>query len=160
MLQYFWWGSVFLIAVPVMVLLLVLGPRLLPEYKDPKAGRLDLLSAGLSIVAVLAVIYGIKSLADGGDMLHSAGPIGSDWWSARSSWRQLRLAYPLLDLSLFARPSFFGGARHQRIRLLCHLRHLLRRGPVSAALVKLGLSRSSRGSGDCPRGSASSPAPC
>lgn len=107
MLQYFWWGSVFLIAVPVMVLLLVVGPWLLPEYKDPKAGRLDLVSAGLSIVAVLAVIYGIKSLAEGGDALHSFGPIGLGLAvGAIFIRRQLRLADPLLDLSLFARPSF------------------------------------------------------
>src|SRR4029450_13442427 len=54
LLEFFWWGSVFLLAVPVMALLLLLGPRLLPEFRDPDAGRLDLLSAGLSIVAVLA----------------------------------------------------------------------------------------------------------
>jgi len=107
MLQYFWWGSVFLIAVPIMVLLLALGPWFLPEYKDPKAGRLDFVSAGLSIVAVLAVIYGIKSLAEGGDLLLSAGPILAGLvLGAIFVRRQLRLADPLLDLSLFARPSF------------------------------------------------------
>ena len=58
--EYFWWGSVFLIGVPVMVLLLLVGPLLLPEYRDPTAGRLDLLSAALSLAAVLAVIYGLK----------------------------------------------------------------------------------------------------
>src|SRR3989454_10995555 len=42
LLQYFWWGSGFLIGVPVMLLLLVLGPILLPEFRDPQAGRLDL----------------------------------------------------------------------------------------------------------------------
>ena len=46
MLQFFWWGSVFLVAVPVMALLLLLGPMLLPEYRDPDAGRLDLVSVG------------------------------------------------------------------------------------------------------------------
>lgn len=90
-----------------MVLLLAVGPWLLPEYKDPKAGRLDLVSAGLSIVAVLAVIYGIKSLAEGGDLLHSLGPIALGLAvGAVFIRRQLRLADPLLDLSLFARPSF------------------------------------------------------
>ena len=53
LLEYFWWGSVFLLGVPVMVLLLVLGPMLLPEFRDPEAGRLDLLSAALSLAAVL-----------------------------------------------------------------------------------------------------------
>ena len=64
LLQHFWWGSVFLIAVPVMVLLLVLAPILLPEFRDPAAGRLDLPSAGLSLVSVLAVIYGLKQVVD------------------------------------------------------------------------------------------------
>ena len=45
MLELFWWGSVFLLALPVMGALLVLGPRVLPEYRDPDAGRLDLSSA-------------------------------------------------------------------------------------------------------------------
>ena len=66
MLEFFWWGSVFLLALPVMGALLVLGPRVLPEYRDPNAGRLDLLSAGMAIAAVLAVIYGLKQVAQEG----------------------------------------------------------------------------------------------
>ena len=66
LLQYFWWGSVFLLGVPVMLLLLVLGPVLLPEFRDPQAGRLDLFSAALSLFAVLAVIYGLKQIAEHG----------------------------------------------------------------------------------------------
>src|SRR6266542_4226983 len=62
LLEWFWWGSVFLLAVPVMALLLVLGPILLPEFRDPQAGRLDLVSAGMSRVAVLAVVWGLKQL--------------------------------------------------------------------------------------------------
>ena len=46
LLEFFWWGSVFLLAVPVMAVLLVLGPIVLPEYKDPDAGRLDLVERG------------------------------------------------------------------------------------------------------------------
>src|SRR5204862_353262 len=59
LLEHFWWGSVFLVGVPIMLLLLIAGPILLPEYRDPAAGRPDLLSAGLSIASVLAVIYGL-----------------------------------------------------------------------------------------------------
>src|SRR5687768_4938796 len=66
LLEFFWWGSVFLLGVPVMVLLLVLGPRTLPEYRDPNARRLDLRSAVLSIVAILAIVFGLKELAQGG----------------------------------------------------------------------------------------------
>ena len=66
LLEHFWWGSVFLINVPVMLLLLALGPVLLPEFRDPDAGRLDPVSAAQSLVAVLAVIYGLKRIAEGG----------------------------------------------------------------------------------------------
>ena len=66
LLEFFWWGSVFLLAVPVMALLVVLGPRLLPEFRDPSAGRLDVVSAGLSIVSVLAAVYGLKQIAENG----------------------------------------------------------------------------------------------
>ncbi|MGH4018874.1 MAG: hypothetical protein ACRDT0_06450 [Pseudonocardiaceae bacterium] len=60
LLKFFWWGSVFLIGVPVMALLLVAGPILLPEYRARQAGRLDLRSAAMSLAAVLAVIYSLK----------------------------------------------------------------------------------------------------
>src|SRR5260221_5382553 len=63
LLEHFWWGSVFLMAVPVMVLLLLVGPVLLPEFRDPSAGRLDLASAAQSLAAVLAVIFGVKSIS-------------------------------------------------------------------------------------------------
>src|SRR6266550_6644863 len=66
LLHFFWWGSVFLLAVPVMALLLVVGPVLLPEFRDPGSGRFDLVSATLSLVSVLAVIYGLKQLTHDG----------------------------------------------------------------------------------------------
>ena len=66
LLEQFWWGSVFLLALPVMALLLVLGPIVLPEYKAPDAGRLDLVSAALSLVAILSVIFGLKQIAQDG----------------------------------------------------------------------------------------------
>jgi DHA2 family multidrug resistance protein-like MFS transporter len=66
LLEHFWWGSVFLLAVPVMALLLLLGPRVLPEYRTPDAGRLDPVSAALLLVAVLTVVFGIKETAQNG----------------------------------------------------------------------------------------------
>ncbi|MGH6929016.1 MAG: MFS transporter, partial [Dongiaceae bacterium] len=66
LLEHFWWGSVFLLGVPAMALLLAVGPVLLPEFRDPAAGRFDLVSAGLSLAAVLAVIFGIKRIAADG----------------------------------------------------------------------------------------------
>ena len=96
LLEFFWWGSVFLLAVPVMLLLLAIGPRLLPEYRDPDAGRIDLLSAGLSVVAVLAVVYGLKEIAargiEGsadagvGGVCSGAVVIGRSWCGLRRGW--------------------------------------------------------------------------
>src|SRR5882757_2153036 len=59
LLSHFWWGSVFLMGVPVMVLFLILGPLLLPEFKDPGKSRLDLLSVLLLIISILPIVFGI-----------------------------------------------------------------------------------------------------
>ena len=107
LLEHFWWGSVFLIAVPVMVLLLVLGPVLLPEFRDEHAGRLDLASALMATSAVLAMIYGMKRLAEGGFAL---APLAIIAVGAAVAWaflrRQRGLADPMIDVRLFAIPSF------------------------------------------------------
>ena len=84
LIQYFWWGSVFLAGVPVMILLLVLGPLLLPEFRDPNAGRLDITSALLSLAAVLLFIYGMKNMAEA----------GFGWHSLVSCWRGSRWLLP------------------------------------------------------------------
>jgi DHA2 family multidrug resistance protein-like MFS transporter len=63
LLQFFWWGSVFLAGLPIMALLLVLGPLLLPEFRDPAPGRLDLASAALSLFSILGLVYGLKQTA-------------------------------------------------------------------------------------------------
>jgi MFS transporter, DHA2 family, multidrug resistance protein len=102
LLEFFWWGSVFLLAVPVMVLLLALGPLLLPEFRDPKAGRLDVISAALSLVAVLSVIYGVKQIAEHGFSGESALIIAAGLAVGLLFIRRQRtLADPLIDLRLF-----------------------------------------------------------
>ncbi|MEU6077427.1 MFS transporter [Micromonospora sp. NPDC047074] len=102
MLGTFWWGSVFLIGLPVMLLLLILGPILLPEYKAPEAGRLDLLSAVLSLATLLPVIYGVKQLAAHGfgvpQLLSLLVGLAV---GVVFVLRQRRLEHPLLDLRLF-----------------------------------------------------------
>ena len=101
------WGSVFLLAVPVMAVLLAIGPRLLPEYRDPSPGRLDLTSAALSLLAVLAVIYGIKAVAKDGAVLASVAPLLAGLGiGALFVARQRRIADPMIDLQLFRRPAF------------------------------------------------------
>jgi MFS transporter, DHA2 family, multidrug resistance protein len=107
LLQYFWWGSVFLLGVPVMLLLLVVGPVLLPEFRDPEAGRLDLLSAGLSLAAVLLVIYGLKRLAqDGLGWQPAVAIVAGVTIGVLFVRRQRALAEPLIDLWLFRIPAF------------------------------------------------------
>ena len=107
LLQQFWWGSVFLLALPVMALLLILGPRVLPEYRDPSAGRLDLVGAAMLLVAVLAVIFGLKQVAqDGISLLPIASmalgiAVGAAWVR-----RQLTSADPMIDLNLLRIPQF------------------------------------------------------
>ena len=106
-LRFFWWGAVFLLAVPVMALLLILGPRLLPEYRDPTAGKLDITSAVMSLAAILAVISGIKQIAQDGpsplSILVIAVGCAIGLVFVR---RQRRLTDPFIDLRLFREPAF------------------------------------------------------
>jgi DHA2 family multidrug resistance protein-like MFS transporter len=107
LVERFWWGSAFLLGVPFMVLLLVIGPRLLPEYRDENAGRLDLSSVALSLAAILPVIYGLKEIArEGWATLPVLAVVAGLGFGVRFARRQRRLANPLLDLSLFTRPVF------------------------------------------------------
>lgn len=107
LLAHFWWGAAFLIAVPLVGLLLVLAPVLLPEYRAPRAGRLDLASVGLSLVAMLPVIYGIKQIAKDDLGIQPVGAIVVGLiFAALFVRRQRRLPDPLLDISLFANRAF------------------------------------------------------
>jgi DHA2 family multidrug resistance protein-like MFS transporter len=107
LLEHFWWGSVFLVAVPVMALLLLVGPGLLPEYRDPGAGLPDLPSAALSVVSVLTVIYGLKQIAqDGLGFLPVLSILAGMAGTMVFVRRQRTIAHPLLDLALFRVPAF------------------------------------------------------
>jgi DHA2 family multidrug resistance protein-like MFS transporter len=107
LLEHFWWGSVFLINVPVMLLLVALGPVPLPEFRDPGAGRLDPASAVQSLVAVLAVTYGLKRIAEGGlGWIAALSILAGVAVGAAFLRRQGKLADPLIDLKLFRIPAF------------------------------------------------------
>lgn len=107
LLEFFWWGSVFLLGVPIMVLLLIVAPRVLPEYKDPNAGRIDLVSVLLSLVSILSIIYGLKELARYGfEPLPIAAVLGGLAVGAVFVKRQGTLEHPLLDLKLFRVAAF------------------------------------------------------
>lgn len=107
LLQYFHWGSVFLINIPVMLALLVAGPLLLPEYRNPESARIDVTSVLFSLAAVLPVIYGLKHMAAYGFELDQAAAlvIGLAFGFAFIR-RQKTLAHPLIDLQLFRIPAF------------------------------------------------------
>lgn len=107
LLAHFWWGSAFLIGVPCMLVLLVAGPVLLPEYRDRAAGRLDLSSVALSLAAILPAIHGLKTLArDGWNPVAGATLVVGLAFGVTFVRRQRRLAEPLLDLRLFGSRSF------------------------------------------------------
>lgn len=107
LLEHFWWGSVFLINVPVILLLLVLGPRVLPESRDPHPGPFDLPSAALSLAAMFPLVAAVKTLATDGATV-GAGVAAAVGLAAGVVFvrRQRRLEHPLIDLELFARRPF------------------------------------------------------
>ncbi|GGO69058.1 MFS transporter [Nonomuraea cavernae] len=107
LLEHFWWGSAFLLGVPFMVVLLLTGRTLLPEYRDPEAGRLDLVSVALSLGTILPIIYGLKEVARGGwQPLPLGAVVVGLVLGVVFVRRQRNLANPLLDLRLFDNRAF------------------------------------------------------
>ncbi|MEV4111989.1 DHA2 family efflux MFS transporter permease subunit [Nonomuraea sp. NPDC049695] len=108
LLGHFWWGSVFLINVPIMLLVLAAGIMVLPESRNPHAGRIDLVSAVLSFAGVVTAVYAVKEGAHKGvqhaDVL-VAGAAGV-LLLGLFVWRQTRLAEPMIDVRLFTRRAF------------------------------------------------------
>lgn len=110
LLEHFWWGSVFLLAVPVLVLLLVLAPFFVPESRDPAPGRVDVWSILLVMAAMTPVVYGIKTLAKSGPSALALGSVALGLLAgALFVRRQLRRPDPMLDVRLFARGTFSGA---------------------------------------------------
>ncbi|QDP98323.1 MFS transporter [Microlunatus elymi] len=107
LLEHFWWGSVFLINVPVMVILVVVGAKLLPESKSSHAGAWDLPSVGLSLAGMFGIVYAIKEVFAVGLRIDVviATLIGIPAIVVYVR-RQQRLTTPLLDLSLFKNRRF------------------------------------------------------
>lgn len=107
LLQYFWWGSTLLVGVPVLALLLVAGPVLLPEYRAPDAGTLDLVSVALSLASILSVVYGLKQFTtDGLTGTTALAVVIGLITGAVFVRRQRTLPDPLLDLRLFRDRAF------------------------------------------------------
>ncbi|MEU0075655.1 MFS transporter [Streptomyces sp. NPDC006332] len=102
LVEHFWWGSVFLVNLPAMALLLVLGPILLPESKDPAPGRFDWLSVPLSMAAVLPVIYGLKEIpSEGWNVGYVVSITVGLLFAVLFVHRQRTAASPMIDPALF-----------------------------------------------------------
>ncbi|HEV3378831.1 MAG TPA: MFS transporter [Thermoleophilaceae bacterium] len=102
LLEQFWWGSVFLLNVPVMAVMLALAPRVLPESRDPSPGRFDIPGAALSVIALLALVYGVKRVAEQGlDGVAVVSALAGLLVGMLFVRRQRRTHDPLIDLGVF-----------------------------------------------------------
>ncbi|MEU2715003.1 MFS transporter [Streptomyces sp. NPDC007205] len=148
LVEHFWWGSVFLVNLPAMVLLLLLGPVLLPESKDPNPGRFDWPSVPLSMAAVLPVIYGLKEIpSEGWHPLYVVSVAVGLLFAALFVHRQRTAASPLIPpallkgrgftpalvLNLVAALAMMGSA----IFTTQYLQAVLGKSPLAAALWSL-----------------------
>ncbi|MFI9614133.1 MFS transporter [Streptomyces sp. NPDC052023] len=107
LVEFFWWGSVFLVNLPAMALLLLLGPVLLPESKDPGPGRFDWISVPLSMAAVLPVVYGLKEIpSHGWNVRYVISVTVGLLFAALFVQRQRTAASPMISPALFRGPGF------------------------------------------------------
>lgn len=119
LLEHYWWGSIFLINVPLIVLFLLLAHFFLPESKDPNPGRVDGFSIGLSMTAMLPIVFGIKQFAENGPSDLAVGSFMLGIMSAVAFIRrQGRLATPMLDLTLFRNRVFSGAIMANLLSLM------------------------------------------
>ncbi len=146
LLEHYAWGSVFLLAVPVLLPLLILAPILVTESRDPNPGRIDVVSIALSLGTMLPIVYGIKTIAENGVSLLTLAPVVLGLllgvWFVR---RQLRLSHPMLDMGLFRVGAFSGAVGVNLLSVTAlvgclffisqHLQLVLGLSPLSAGLV-------------------------
>lgn len=110
LLEHFYWGSVFLMALPVMAPLLLAGPALIPESRDPYPGPVDVVSIALSLATMTPLVFGIKTFASGGSpAIATSAVILAIVAGTTFVRRQLGRVGPILDVRLFARPAFAGA---------------------------------------------------
>jgi MFS transporter, DHA2 family, multidrug resistance protein len=148
LLAHFWWGSVFLINVPFMLALVALAPALVPEFRAPQRGRFDVLSALLSLGAVLPAIYGMQEIAaNGASPLRVGSIVAGGLVGACFLVRQARRAEPMIDLRLFRSRGFTGAVALNLVSMFAvvgfaifatqYLQSVLGMSPFSAALWSL-----------------------
>ena len=111
LVEYFWWGAVFLINIPLAAIVLVAVWKLVPESRSQAAVTLDGLSSALTIAAILSLVFAIKHIAHYGlDLsvagLFAAAAAAAAWFVARQLNRQRHGIEPLLNVRLFRKGSF------------------------------------------------------
>ncbi|WP_367126093.1 MFS transporter [Streptomyces phytohabitans] len=148
LLEHFWWGSVFLINLPVMAVLVVVGARLLPESRTPHPGPWDLPSVLLSMTGLVAAVYAVKETAvhGPGPVTAAAAAVGAGALTAFVR-RQLRLSSPLLAMRLFRHRGFSGAVLADLLTILGlsglvfflsqFLQMVQQRTPLQAGLAEL-----------------------
>ncbi|MFE7132472.1 MFS transporter [Streptomyces sp. NPDC057638] len=111
LLNHFWWGSVFLINIPILLVLFIAALVFLPESSNPVPGRLDLLSVVLSTGGVIGLVYAVKEAAHEGIAEPAALGAGLAGLAAITLFvvRQTKLEHPLIDVRLFRRAAFTGA---------------------------------------------------
>jgi DHA2 family multidrug resistance protein-like MFS transporter len=154
LLEHFWWGSVFLINIPVMLAVIVVGAIVLPESKNPDSGRFDLLSSALSMLAIVPFVALVKRIAGGAFdlvalVLVLAAVLGA-WLFVR---RQRRSAHPMIDVDLFRNGAFSGAVSVNFISVFAmsgtlfffsqYLQLARSLGPLDAGLAQLPAALSS-----------------
>ncbi len=148
LLANFAWGSVFLLAVPVLVPMLIAVPLLVRESRDPNPGPVDPVSILLSMVAMFGIVYAIKHFAsEGFDLVGPAFLVGGLLLGYLFVRRQLRRPLPLLDVRLFNNRIFSGAILMNLLSVIAlvgflffvsqHLQIVLRLDPITAGLVLL-----------------------
>ncbi|MFJ4869615.1 MFS transporter [Streptomyces sp. NPDC088757] len=149
LLEHFWWGSVFLVNLPAMALLLLLAPLLVPESRgDAGGGRFDVVSAGLSLAALLPLVHGIKELAkDGWEPVPALGVAVGLLFAVVFVRRQARSDRPMVDLGLVRNPAYGGSVLVNLIAMAAtvgyavfltqYLQSVLGQSPLEAALWSL-----------------------
>jgi EmrB/QacA subfamily drug resistance transporter len=146
LLAHFWWGSVFLVNVPVCFIGLIAVAKLVPESKDPRGDRPDLIGALLSTIGMTALVYAVIQGPGNGwtsDRTLVPGALGLVVVIAFVLWER-RTPYPLLDMSFFANARFRGavsggvlvafGLSGSLFLLTQHLQFVLGYGPLEAGL--------------------------
>ncbi|GAA1995087.1 MFS transporter [Nakamurella flavida] len=148
LLEHFWWGSVFLMAVPVLLVLLVLAPIFVPESRDPNPSPIDPVSIGLSLATMAPLVFGIKTVAEHGVTDVALVSVGIGLAAGVTFVRrQLHRAQPMLDLRLFNSRVFSAAVLANLLSIFAlvgflffvsqHLQLVLGLSPLQAGLTLL-----------------------